>query len=97
MIERIAAANCLPVDDAKRAPFVFRVTLDAVLATKGCVQTTRMKSDTMTGQALLIRDTTIRLMAFRAAVGIIISRVPFVQGTRRHAKETLRPRNRRRR
>lgn len=35
MVERIAAADALPIDDAKRPALVFGVTGDATLASKG--------------------------------------------------------------
>jgi hypothetical protein len=43
MVERIAAAYCLPINDTGRAPLVFSVALDAVLAAKCHMQTTGMK------------------------------------------------------
>ena len=43
MVERVATADGLPINDTERAPLVLRVALDAVLATKGHMQTTGMK------------------------------------------------------
>lgn len=78
MLERVASADRLPIDDAKRATLVFGVTLQTTLASKGCMQTTGVKRRAMAGQAFLIGDTATRFVALRTAVGIVVSRVSFV-------------------
>jgi hypothetical protein len=42
VVERIATANALPIDNIKGAPLVFRMTFDATLASKGRMQTARV-------------------------------------------------------
>ena len=43
MVERIAAAYGLPINDTERAPFVLSVAFDAAFAAKGYMQTTGMR------------------------------------------------------
>jgi len=92
VFECVAAADRLPVDDAKGAALVFRVAFDAGFAAKRCMQSAGMQRSGMTREAFWIGDAAARLVALRATLRVVVRGMPFVQRARRHAKITLRPR-----